>query len=383
MSTENDGRDPGEGQHLGEPSAHGSDQAVAAPEAPPGAPEAEAQPVEHFQAAPAEAEAMPVEATPEDIGAEPVVPEAPAIGQPAPEAAAVTEAEAEAAQHDDDEDDAETVGGSAKNEMVEIAKTIFFALLIAFVLRVILFQPFTIPSASMEPNLYQGDYIIVTKWSYGYSHYSIPGSPPLFSGRIFGSSPKRGDIVVFRLPRSDRVDYIKRVIGLPGDKIQMRNDQLYINGVPTVDIPKGPITTSDSFLGTQAVKVQETLPNKKTFLTQDYGPNHPADDTAVYTVPEGCYFMMGDNRDNSVDSRFDPQIPVYGAVKNKCGWDPSVDAALGGEGAQEAGVGFVPAENLIGKAQVILFSWYPGASLWNPISWFSKVRFSRFFHPLH
>ncbi|HEY3813673.1 MAG TPA: signal peptidase I [Caulobacteraceae bacterium] len=264
--------------------------------------------------------------------------------------------------------------------MVEIAKTIFFALLIAFVLRVVLFQPFTIPSASMEPNLYQGDYIIVTKWSYGYSHFSIPFSPPIFKGRLFNRAPTRGDIVVFRLPREPKVDYIKRVIGLPGDKIQMRDNQLYINDKPTLEIPKGAAVADDAPPG--AVKVQETLPNKKTFLTQDFGPNQEADNTAVYTVPAGCYFMMGDNRDNSVDSRFDPQIPAYGGVHNTCGWDASADAALG-PGAREAGVGFVPAENLIGKAQIIMFSWYPGASLWNPISWFSKIRFSRFFHPLH
>jgi signal peptidase I len=375
MSTEDDAQNPGEGQNLGEgqdPVQSTTPQAEAAAGEP-------VAPVEHFQAASA-AEEAPIEDKP------PVTPEAPAMAAVAPEAAAVAGAEAAHAEADLEDEDADeeveeqSAADRAKSEMIEIGKTIFFALLIAFVLRVVLFQPFTIPSASMEPNLYQGDYIIVTKWSYGYSHFSIPFSPPIFKGRIFNNAPKRGDIVVFRLPRQPRVDYIKRVIGLPGDTIQMRNDQLYINGKPTIEIPKGPAVADDAPPGT--TKSQETLPNKKTFLTQDFGPNYEADNTAVYTVPAGCYFMMGDNRDNSLDSRFDPQMPAYGDVKNTCGWDSSVDAALG-PGPREAGVGFVPAENLIGKAQIIMFSWYPGASLWNPISWFSKVRFSRFFHALH
>jgi signal peptidase I len=373
MSTEDDAHIPGEGH---EPVQDAAPAAEVAAE-----PAAEA-PVEHFQAEPAQAEIATEEPALEDV-AEPVVPEAPAMAVPAPQAAAVAGAEAvhEADdEHDEDEEEQDTVGGRAKSEAVEIGKTIFFALLIAFVLRVVLFQPFTIPSASMEPNLYQGDYIIVTKWSYGYSHFSIPFSPPIFKGRLFNHAPTRGDIVVFRLPREPKVDYIKRVIGLPGDKIQMRDNQLYINGVATVDVPKGPAVADDA--PPSAIKLQETLPNKKTFMTQDFGPNQEADNTAVYTVPAGCYFMMGDNRDNSVDSRFDPQIPAYGDVHNSCGWDASTDAALG-MGAREAGVGFVPAENLIGKAQIIMFSWYPGASLFNPISWFSKVRFSRFLHPLH
>jgi signal peptidase I len=376
MSTEDDARAPGEGQ---EPAQDPAPAAAAAPAAEPEAP------VEHFQAEPAAVEESPVE----DV-ATPVAPEAPAVAVLAPEAAAVSGAEAVHAEsvvedeheHEHEEEDDEPVGSRAKSEMVEIGKTIFFALLIAFVLRVVLFQPFTIPSASMEPNLYQGDYIIVTKWSYGYSHFSIPFSPPIFKNRIFTflGKPQRGDIVVFRLPRQPRIDYIKRLIGLPGDTIQMRDNQLYINGKPTVDLPKGPAVADDAPPG--AEKVQETLPNKKTILIQDFGPNQEADNTAVYTVPAGCYFMMGDNRDNSVDSRFDPQIPAYGDVQNTCGWDAAADAALG-PGAREAGVGFVPAENLIGKAQIIMFSWYPGASLWNPISWFSKVRFSRFLHTLH
>ena len=376
MSTEDDAHTPGEGQ---EPVQDPTPAAEVAAEPVAAEPDATA---EHLQTEPGQTDAADALAV--DDVAETIVPEAPAMAAPAPEAAAVAGAEAAHVEADADDayedEDEEPVGSRAKNEVIEIGKTIFFALLIAFVLRVVLFQPFTIPSASMEPNLYQGDYIIVTKWSYGYSHFSIPFSPPIFKGRLFNNAPTRGDIVVFREPSHPKVDFIKRVIGLPGDRIQMRNNQLYINDKPTVDLPKGPAVADDAPPG--AIKVQETLPNRKTFLTQDFGPNQEADNTAVYTVPPGCYFMMGDNRDNSVDSRFDPQIPAYGDVHNACGWDAGVDAALG-PGAQEAGVGFVPAENLIGKAQIIMFSWYPGASLFNPISWFSKVRFSRFFHALH
>ena len=245
-------------------------------------------------------------------------------------------------------------GKSGGNETFEIVKTIFFALLIAFVLRVLLFQPFTIPSASMEPNLYEGDYIVVSKWSYGYSKHAIPFSPPVFEGRIFAQEPRRGDIVVFKLPRDNRTDYIKRLIGLPGDRVQMINNVLHINGEPVRDVVISQADAQNMY-GMPIIKARETLPGGKTFTIQDYGPGNEADDTRVFEVPEGYYFMMGDNRDNSVDSRFD-------------------------ESAN--GVGLVPAENLIGKAEIILFSWKPGASLWNPVSWFSKVQPSRFFTDL-
>ncbi|GAA0623792.1 hypothetical protein GCM10009422_19980 [Brevundimonas kwangchunensis] len=241
-------------------------------------------------------------------------------------------------------------GGGAANEGWEIFKTIAFALAIAMVLRILLFQPFTIPSASMEPNLYEGDYIVVTKWSYGYSRHSIPFSPPLFEGRIMDRAPQRGDIVVFKLPRDDRTDYIKRLIGMPGDRIQMIDNVLHINGAPVQDVT---ITGEQltTMYGQQITQANETLPGGRTFRIQDFGPGGDLDNTPVFEVPTGYYFMMGDNRDNSIDSRVD----------------------------ESAGVGFVPAENLIGKAEIILFSWEPGASLWNPVSWFSKIRPSRFF----
>lgn len=243
---------------------------------------------------------------------------------------------------------------SAASETGEIFKTIVFALLIAMVLRIFLFQPFTIPSASMEPNLYEGDYIVVSKWSYGFSKHSIPFSPPLFDGRIMGSAPKRGDIVVFKLPRNNKTDFIKRVIGLPGDRIQMIANKLYINDKPVQDVVVTRTEIEDIFGPRPVTEVRETLPEGKSFMTQDFGPGNDLDDTPVYEVPAGHYFMMGDNRDNSIDSRVE----------------------------QSSGVGMVPAENLVGKAQIILFSWKPGSSLWNPVSWFN-VRLDRFFNVLH
>jgi len=244
----------------------------------------------------------------------------------------------------------EKKAAGAAGETFEIIKTIFFALLIALVLRVLLFQPFTIPSASMEPNLYEGDYIVVSKWDYGYSKHSIPFSPPIIQGRIFDKAPTRGDIVVFKLPSDNRTDYIKRLIGLPGDRIQMINNVLHINGTPARDVVLS--RTEAANIYSTITQLRETLPDGRTFRIQDFGPGNSADDTPVFEVPQGFYFMVGDNRDNSLDSRVDP--------------------ALGG-------VGLVPEENLVGKARIILFSWTPGASLWNPVSWFANLRPSRFF----
>jgi signal peptidase I len=243
----------------------------------------------------------------------------------------------------------------AANEVVEIVKTVVYALLIALFLRVIFFQPFTIPSASMEPNLYEGDYIIVSKFSYGWSHHSIPFSPPIFGGRIFERQAHRGDIVVFKLPRDNHTDYVKRVIGIPGDRIQMKNGLLYLNGqqVPRQLVGTAKEDTGYGFLR-DVQKYRETLPGGKTYVTNDFGTGEQLDNTDVFVVPEHHYFMMGDNRDNSADSR-----------------DPG------------GGVGYVPAENLVGKAQIILLSWKPGASIFKPWTWVMNAQPSRFFHPLH
>jgi signal peptidase I len=240
----------------------------------------------------------------------------------------------------------------AVKELIEIVKTVGYALLIALVLRVLLFQPFTIPSASMVPTLLEGDYIIVSKFSYGYSRHSIPFSPPLFSGRILGGKPQRGDIVVFKLPRDGHTDYIKRLIGLPGDRVQVKQGVVFINGK---EIPRTPVERvveeSDYGFSRESERYRETMDNGRTYMTGDYGPDGEVDNTDVYIVPEGNYFFMGDNRDNSLDSRFPTAI----------------------------GVGMVPAENLVGKAQIILLSWNKNATLFKPWTWVLDARPSRFF----
>jgi len=231
-------------------------------------------------------------------------------------------------------------GGFAETVLVIVQ-----ALLIAFVIRTFLFQPFNIPSGSMRDTLLVGDYLFVSKYSYGYSHYSFPLSPPLFSGRIFGSPPQRGDVVVFRLPRDDSTDYIKRVIGLPGDKIQMKDGLLYINEVPVKRQLVGTFK-DDETAGTVGKRWRETLPNGVTYETRDATDSGFLDNTKVYDVPSGHYFMMGDNRDNSQDSR-------------------------------TSQVGNVPFENLIGKAQIIFFSVRDGDAAWQFWLWPWSVRWNR------
>ena len=272
---------------------------------------------------------------------------------------------------------AKTGSGGAAHELIELGKTIFYALLIAFVLRVVLFQPFTIPSESMEPNLLKGDYIIVSKFAYGWSRHSIPLSPPIGHGRLFGRQPKRGDIIVFKLPRNPGEDYIKRVIGLPGDRIQVSHSVVSINGAPVRRAPAPGGEEQTAFGQTFPVaRFTDTLPGGKSFVTNSYGPDGPADNTGVYVVPKGCYFMMGDNRDNSADSRFDPgDVPAGDAA---CGWNRDVERFI----SPDLGVGFVPFEDLEGRADIILFSWGPGVSLLKPWTWFTDARWGRFFHLL-
>jgi signal peptidase I len=228
------------------------------------------------------------------------------------------------------------------------AGPIALGLLVALVLRVIVFEPFTIPSASMEPGLLVGDYVVASKFDYGWSRYSIPFAPPLFAGRVMGRSPRRSDVVVFRLPRDPRVTYVKRLVGTPGDTVQVKDGAVWLNGRALPRTFEGRIRDP----GQPTADVAEWRERQgagRAYLTLDRGPGREGDDTAPLTVPADTYFFMGDNRDNSLDSRW----------------------------SSETGVGLVPAENLIGPVRLVLFSWRPDGSWARPWTWFRWDRFLR------
>ena len=213
-----------------------------------------------------------------------------------------------------------------KKFFIENTKTLFYALIIAVIIRSFLIQPFYIPSSSMEPNLLVGDRIFVTKYTYGYSKHSFPFSPPIFKGRIMSNNPKRGDVVVFKTPADNRTDYIKRLIGLPGDQIQFIDTNLYLNNS---EIIKSKISSDDKiYCGSKSINVftfEEILPNGKKFETV-YLKKDTLTNSDAFVVPEDHYFFLGDNRDCSKDSRF------------------------------LSSVGYVHKNNLVGKAQFIFFS---------------------------
>jgi len=229
----------------------------------------------------------------------------------------------------------------------EFIKTIVIAGALALGFRSLLFEPFNIPSGSMIPTLLVGDYLFVSKYSYGYSRYSFPFGMAPFDGRIFETPPERGDVAVFRQPQNESVAFIKRIVGLPGDRIQVTDGVLRINDVAINRVRKGFATASDGYNVIRFAVYQETLPNGKSYLIQERSDDDDLlDNTNVFLVPEGHYFMMGDNRDNSRDSR-------------------------------TTSVGMVPAENLIGRAERLFFSHNSSSHLWEIWKWPFAIRYGR------
>ena len=241
-----------------------------------------------------------------------------------------------------------------KDFIIENIKTIFYALIIAVIIRSFFIQPFYIPSSSMEPTLLIGDRLFVTKYSYGYSKHSFPFSPPIFKGRIFANNPKSGDVVIFKTPSDNRTDYIKRLIGLPGDRIQFINGDLYLNNNQII---KSRISKTDViFCGKETIDVntfEEKLPNGRIYKTV-YLKDYSYQNSDVFIVPDKHYFFLGDNRDCSKDSRY------------------------------LTSVGFVHEDNLVGKAQFIFFSSdYRIGNLISFWKWNKTMRFDRFFKKIN
>ena len=241
-----------------------------------------------------------------------------------------------------------------KNFLIDNAKTLFYALLIAIFIRSIIIQPFYIPSSSMEPNLLVGDRLFVTKYSYGYSKHSFPFSPPIFNGRLFSKNPKRGDVIVFKTPADNRTDYIKRLIGLPGDTIQFIDNELYLNNNIVFKDLKS--KNDQIFCGKKLIDVftyEEKLDNGKKYKST-YLKDSSYGNTDVFTVPEDHYFFLGDNRDCSKDSRF------------------------------LSSVGYVHEDNLVGKAQFIFFSSDRSVgSIFSFWKWSKSIRMNRFFKTIN
>lgn len=230
-------------------------------------------------------------------------------------------------------------------------KTIVYAIVIAILIRTFLFEPFKIPSGSMYPTLYVGDYLFVSKYTYGYSKHSLPFSIPLINGRIWVDEPQRGDVVVFKFPQDNKTDFIKRIIGLPGDKVKFENGRLYINGELIKREAIDDFVIRDAKGNAERYRQYvETLPNGVVHNILEVSDFEKADNTVEVEVPQGNYFMVGDNRDRSDDSRLN--------------------------------VGFVPFENLVGKARVLFYSHGDEGAWYKPWTWPKKIRFERLFNKI-
>ena len=238
-----------------------------------------------------------------------------------------------------------------KNSFFGNLKSIFIAIFIALLIRSFIFEPFNIPSGSMKPNLLVGDFIFVSKYSYGFSKHSLPFSIPLIPGKIFSNTPERGDVVVFKTPENNRTDYIKRVIGLPGDKIEIKNGIIFINGSEILRKKLNDFIDTDNKTSNKRVRMYNEYFFNKEINILDITDNGIADNTQLFNVPENHFFVMGDNRDNSQDSRF------------------------------ISTVGFIPYENLVGKAQFIFFS-LENARFLQIWKWPNSIRYERIFQKI-
>lgn len=250
--------------------------------------------------------------------------------------------------------DSASSGELKKDEgATEFFKTAVLAILFALFIRTFFFEPFNIPSGSMLPTLQIGDYLFVSKTSYGYSKYSFPLGIADFKGRMFEDEPKRGDVIVFKLPSRPSIDYIKRLVGLPGDRIQVINGRLHINGEVTSRETVGlRRMVSPEGANQNLMEYIETLPGGAMFRIYEESDSEPLDNTAVFTVPDGHYFFMGDNRDNSMDSRVSDMV------------------------------GYVPEENLVGRAQILFFSIDETADFLKPWTWPGAIRYGRIFNTI-